>query len=233
MPSIGGNRVSLRYRARLHAAAVFCAAYTRSDGEAPLRGDADDARALPLGSGSITDHRHLVACTAVFLQDRQLAALACGGWDEALWLYGAAGSSPHRRRRRRPPCRPLRTGACSFCGHPGRRCLSIVDASGLPAGVATATTTSCHSRLPWRACPYFRGRLLRYTASFEERNYFRSTQAHNTPQIDGEEINRFVSPQLLWLLHEDASHWPRAYPRRPARGGVQGGHSGYRRLAQP
>jgi len=72
-----------------------------------------------------------------------------------------------------------------------------------------------------------------YTASFEERNHFRATAAHNTPQIDGEEINRFVSPDLLWLLHDDAQPLE---PRVLLHGDhlvFEGGHTGYRRLREP
>src|SRR6185437_12801188 len=43
-----------------------------------------------------------------------------------------------------------------------------------------------------------------YTASVEDRNLFRSTAMHNTPQIDGEEVNRFVAPDNLWNLYDDA-----------------------------
>jgi hypothetical protein len=72
-----------------------------------------------------------------------------------------------------------------------------------------------------------------YTASFEERNRFRATAAHNTPQIDAEEINRFVSPELLWLLHDDARPVePRAL-REGDRLVFEGGHSGYCRLRAP
>jgi uncharacterized heparinase superfamily protein len=42
-----------------------------------------------------------------------------------------------------------------------------------------------------------------YTASFEQRNKFRSTNSHNTPMVDQEEINRF-DPNDLWNLHDDA-----------------------------
>src|SRR5205085_6199685 len=43
-----------------------------------------------------------------------------------------------------------------------------------------------------------------YTASREWRNRFRSTSFHNTVQIDGEEVNRFIGPDALWQLQYDA-----------------------------
>ena len=79
-----------RTATRLAAAARFTAAYTRPDGVAPLWGDADDARALPLGTSGVSDHRHLVACVAAVLEDSEIAALAERGWDEVLWLLGRA-----------------------------------------------------------------------------------------------------------------------------------------------
>ena len=72
-----------------------------------------------------------------------------------------------------------------------------------------------------------------YTASFEERNHFRSTAAHNTPQIDGEEINRFVSPDLLWLLHDDAQPLDALVREEGECVLFSGGHSGYRASCRP
>ena len=47
------------YRERVKAMARFAAAYSRPDGSVPLWGDADDARALPLGGQDLNDHRYL------------------------------------------------------------------------------------------------------------------------------------------------------------------------------
>src|SRR6185369_3917681 len=43
-----------------------------------------------------------------------------------------------------------------------------------------------------------------YTASREWRNRFRSTAFHNVVQVGTEEINRFISPDNLWQLKDDA-----------------------------
>jgi hypothetical protein len=39
----------------------------------------------------------------------------------------------------------------------------------------------------------------------KDRNAFRSTASHNTPCIDGEEVNRFIAWDYLWQLHNDAT----------------------------
>jgi hypothetical protein len=229
-----GQPVSLRYRERLHAAALFCAAYTRPDGEAPLWGDADDARALPLGVGSITDHRHLVACTAVFLQDRQLGALARGGWDEALWLYGAAALEPAPPAPPMPAVQAFPRGGVFILRAPAAQVFIDCGRVGLAGRGGHGHNDILSFEATLAGLPVIsEGGCYVYTASFEERNYFRSTQAHNTPQIDGEEINRFVSPQLLWLLHEDAQPLAPSVFEEAGAMVFEGGHSGYRRLAQP
>jgi uncharacterized heparinase superfamily protein len=68
-----------------------------------------------------------------------------------------------------------------------------------------------------------------YTASREWRNRFRSTAMHNTVQVDGAEINRFISPDDLWRLRDDAR--PVDVCLRPSADHdyFQGAHTGYDR----
>ena len=176
------------YRERLVAMARFTAAYSRPDGSVPLWGDADDARALPLGG-----------------QDAQRPPLPPGlvgaAWDVAGAAGGlrrasrarrsgcsaraAAESLPRwpRRRRARRVAAPSPTAASSSCATPSTTCSSTAAGSASPTAAATATTTASRSR------PSLDGvRLVSdcgafvYTRSFEERNRFRSTAYHNTPQ---------------------------------------------------
>jgi uncharacterized heparinase superfamily protein len=68
-----------------------------------------------------------------------------------------------------------------------------------------------------------------YTQSFVERNLFRSTAYHNTPRIDGAEINR-IDPGRLWSLANDAKPLVRAFETSPDHDLFVGGHTGYARL---
>src|SRR5207342_2892914 len=72
-----------------------------------------------------------------------------------------------------------------------------------------------------------------YTASREWRNLFRSTAFHNTLQVDGEELNRFLGSDALWQLQYDAK--PTGAVMQPGQGvdRFRGGHSGYARLTPP
>lgn len=227
-----GLKISSNYKVRLAAAARFTAAYTRPDGSAPLWGDADDGRVLPFGAGPVNDHRHLIAGVAEYLHDDELARLTDGGREELFWLLGVQ----HLNVKPALPedsasypvggvyilrsnlghvfvdCGPV--GFYDRGGHGHNDALSFEATLG---GVNVIEESGCFV----------------YTASFEERNLFRSTTAHNTPSVDGEEINRFVDPELLWSLHPDASPiGPRILPQKTAVV-FEGAHSGYRRLSQP
>jgi hypothetical protein len=72
-----------------------------------------------------------------------------------------------------------------------------------------------------------------YTSDYRERNRFRSTDAHNTPAVDGQELNRFVAARNLWSLHDDARPRLRLWDPNPARPRFIGGHTGYLRLDSP
>ncbi len=72
-----------------------------------------------------------------------------------------------------------------------------------------------------------------YTANFQERNNFRSTAYHNTPLIDGEEMNRFVGPRDLWTLRNDARPIVEETAFGDGESRLVAGHTGYERLATP
>ena len=72
-----------------------------------------------------------------------------------------------------------------------------------------------------------------YTASAVERNRFRSSGYHNTPQVNGQELNRFIRWDYLWTLHDDAVPEVRRWEAGPVRDVFVGAHSGYQRLSSP
>jgi uncharacterized heparinase superfamily protein len=72
-----------------------------------------------------------------------------------------------------------------------------------------------------------------YTSSVEWRNRFRSTAFHNTPTIDEAEQNRFVRPEFLWMLENDAHPSVELWREGTEWDVFRGSHSGYDRLVKP
>ncbi len=220
------------YARRLCAMAHFSATYARPDGTIPLWGDADDARALPLGSQALNDHRYLAGVVGLAFETDELLAFHNGSRSEAAWLRGAGPAS-------RLPETPAEPGTTAFPdggvyvlrgggdhvfidagpvglagrgGHGHNDCLSfdaVLDGTHLVA--------DCGAYI--------------YTASPTWRNHFRGTAAHNTPQVDGEEINRI--PESLWFLSEDARPEVREFSSENGIDRLTAAHSGYRRLHAP
>lgn len=208
-----GLPVPAGYWARLEAMGRFTATSLHPDGEAPLWGDADDARALPLGEGDVNDHRQLAG------------TLGLGGdLRDARWLFATTREAPPPRRRSAEfplggvfvlasevdhvfiDCGPV--GLAGRGGHGHNDCLSF------------------EATLDGRRVVTDSGSYV-YTASAVERNRFRATAAHNTPRVDGAEQNRI--PESLWNLEDDAR--PELLLFEPLR--FRGAHTGYLRLADP
>jgi uncharacterized heparinase superfamily protein len=221
---------------RLERMCEFVQAYTKPDGRAPLIGDADDGRIQILGPQPITDHRYLLSHGAVRFNRGDFRSSARRCWEETFWLLGADAPDRFRAVAPRTPPRStafadggffvLRTPQTHLivdCGEVGMRGLGghghndILSFELFLNGFNVVT--DCGAYL--------------YTASREWRNKFRSTAFHNTLQVDDEELNRFVGPDALWRLHNDARPIDPAF--HPASGVdcFRGGHSGYARLAAP
>ena len=216
---------------------AFVAAYTKPDGLTPLIGDADDGRVQKLGGQRLNDHRYLLAAGAALFGRADFKRAAGHFWDEAFWLLGPEGAARYdacRQSADAPVSQPFGDGGFFVlrnesahlivdCGEVGMRghgghghndCLSFelwMNGANL--------ITDCGAYL--------------YSASREWRNRFRGTAFHNTIQVDGEELNRFINPDALWQLHYDAIPAGVTWSSTPAGSYFHGSHIGYRRLAQP
>ena len=221
-----GLAVAPDYIDRLKSMGRFSDTVTQPDGHIPLWGDADDGRALPLGTQAMNDHRYLGEMTRAL--DHTLAAPE---HDETLWWFGSGASAPPERPA---PASSAFADAGVYVmrgkddyvfvdvgpvgmggrgGHGHNDCLSFtVSLNGISLIVDPGSYT--------------------YTADFEARNRFRSTAAHNTPGIDGTEINRF-NPKQLWRLSDDAEPEIRHWSTSADVDLLVASHSGYHRLPSP
>jgi uncharacterized heparinase superfamily protein len=229
-----GLTVDEGYRDTLVRMAEFVAAYSRPDGSVPLWGDADDGRVLPFGRQPINDHRYVIGLVGLAFKNQTLIAKAAGPWDELFWLLGP---EPLARLPDQPSVEESRafpaagvyimrsaddhvfiaSGPVGMAGHGGHGhndCLSFEAALD---SVLLVADSGCYV----------------YTASVEWRNRFRATAAHNTPQVDGEEQNRWVRPEYLWTLYDDAQPEVRQWTINSEHDVFLGLHLGYRRLAAP
>lgn len=241
LPAVYRKRVGLdvpeEYCRRLQSMARFAAAYSAPNGLAPLVGDADDGRALPFGTQPLNDHRYLVGCLTVAFGSDELRRLFSGSRAEVAWIFGpeAAAGLPDAEFPEFPPeslafekggfyalrsptshvfidCGPV--GLEGRGGHGHNDCLSLTATLR-----GTPLVSDCGAFV--------------YTSSYVERNRFRSTAYHNTPQVDGEELNRFISPTHLWNIHYDAVPEVRQWLPTSSVDLFVGAHSGYLRLSAP
>jgi len=228
--------VPAAYRERLVAMARFSAAYTRPDGSTPLWGDADDARALPLGRQPLTDHRYLVGLMGAAFEAPELRAASAGSRAEAYWLLGPAAAAmlPDAAT---PPAPPGSAGFPDGGFYIMRNAVDHVFIDCGPVGLAGRGGHGHNDCLAFEAV--LDGTLLVtdcgafvYTASFSERNLFRSTAAHNTPCLDTQELNR-MHPEYLWSLEYDARPELRQFQIGLEGDRFTGAHAGYRRLDPP
>ncbi len=215
----------------------FVEAYVKPDGLAPLVGDADDGRVQILGRQRIGDHRYLLSTAAALFSRGDFKRAAGQFWEESFWMLGPDAATMFDAVPL--PAAPARSvafpdgGYCVLrrddthvfidCANVGMRGIGghghndILSFELVLGGVPLVT--DCGAYL--------------YTASREWRNRFRSTAFHSTIQVDGEEVNRFIGPDALWQLHNDATPSDVSYHHEPGRDWFQGSHVGYLRLASP
>jgi uncharacterized heparinase superfamily protein len=232
-----GEQIPAPQLTRLERMIEFVEAYTKPNGHAPLIGDADDGRVQMLGRQSTNDHRYMLSSGAVIFGRSDFKARAGELWEESFWMFGPEAARRFDAIPDAPPddtsrafpeggffvLRDRRTHIVIDCGNVGMRGIGghghndILSFELVLDGVSIVT--DCGAYL--------------YTASREWRNRFRGTSFHNTVQVGEEELNRFVSPDNLWQLRDDATPDAVNWRFTAARDRFTGAHLGYQRLANP
>jgi hypothetical protein len=231
-----GIEVASSCWSRLERMCEFVQAYTKPDGRAPLIGDADDGRIQILGTQAIVDHRYLLSHAAIVFGRGDFKTSSHTCWEETFWLLGP--DAPERFLNVSGASAP---GSTSFPSG-GFYVLRTPDAHVIAdCGEVGMRGRGGHGHNDILSFELFLngfnvvtdcGAYL-YTASREWRNLFRSTAFHNTLQVDGEELNRFVGSDALWQLHYDAKPTGAVMQLGEGVDRFRGGHSGYARLTSP
>ena len=232
-----GEHVPDEAWARLERMCEYVEAYTKPNGLAPLVGDADDGRIQVLGTQAVGDHRYLLSNAAVMFDRADFKARADCFADDSFWMGGPDGLA---RFRALPATKPsaqsvafssggfyvLRSESahvfidCGDVGMNGRGGHGHNDILSVEIFLnGFNVVTDCGAYL--------------YTASREWRNAFRSTAFHNAVQVDEEEVNRFIGPDALWQLHNDAHPIDASLSSGTRVDRFRGTHDGYSRLAAP
>lgn len=224
--------------ARLERMAEFLAALMDAGGNVPMIGDADDARMLRLDMSQAPPYRSLLASAALLFGRADFKAKA-GLLDERnRWLFADAAA----RWAALPPlavarCAPARMafpqGGYYLLGKDfdTPREVRIVVDSG-PLGYLSLAAHGHADALAFTLSMGGEEMLVdpgtyAYHTQRQWRDYFRSTAAHNTVEVDGLDQSE-IGGSFMWLrkasavaLAHEATHF------------FEGKHDGYRRLRDP
>lgn len=227
-----GYRVPPGYALRLERMAAFVAAYSRDDGTAPKWGDVDDDRVLPFGGQPADDHRYLIGLAATLTGSEAVAGTARGPRAEAAWWFGIGAAAEIAVDNRPPPSTAFPDGGAYVLRHGGGYAFVDVGRVGMRGRGGHGHNDCLSFEATLDGVPLITdcGSFV-YAADPDQRNRFRATAAHNTPQVDGREINRFVDPRQLFRLKDDARPRTLRWGKTAGREALVAYHTGYHRFS--
>lgn len=188
-----GEPFPAEYREQLDRMADALAYGSFPGGRDRMAGDSDGGRLLPFAPFDPNDSRPALTLAAAYLQRGDLGALAGTCDESAFWLLGS-GSAGTFSRKAAAPARDSRifpeAGLVAMrSGRDENARVLFFDAGpqgllGCGHGHADALSITCASDgRQWLVDP---GTYV-YTASLADRERFRSTRAHNTVVVDGQD----------------------------------------------
>ncbi|HET9478188.1 MAG TPA: alginate lyase family protein [Pyrinomonadaceae bacterium] len=210
---------------------------TRPDGTTPLFGDDDGGRLMPLDQRPANDFRATLATGSILFNRGDLKFVADDATEELVWLVGVEGLKQFDSIPAQPPAKlsqgflkggyfVMRDG----WSHDSNYLLFDCGPHGaLNCGHAHADALSIDLAVNGHTMLVDPGTYT-YTGSKELRDWFRSSQAHNTVTIDGESSS---IPNEAFSWKTKAACTLKNWITTDRLDFVSGTHDGFQRLADP
>ena len=233
---LNGIEIKERYWQKLHKMFRFLRSYLRPDGAAPLLGDSDGGRVLPIYHRSGNDHGYLLSIGAVIFNDPQLKSDKRPAAPELYWLLGDKAFRDYEglaaEIRGDSSQQFADAGVCVL--REGDDYL-LLNASG--AGLNGRGSHGHNDALSIEVSACGRAFIVDpgsfvYTADLDERHLFRSTAYHSTVQVDDVEQNE-TARNMPFVIGDQAKPRILEWFSDTAGDRVSAEHYGYTRLPQP
>lgn len=209
----------------------------RPNGTTPFVGDDDGGRVLDFEHRELNDFRATLSTGAVLFRRADFAHSAGGLSEETIWLLGPEVAEQYHQLEPSPPektSRAFEDGGIfvmrdGWIRDANYAVINCGPHGALSGGHAHADALSLEIACRGRAIFADPGTYV-YSASPEERDYFRSTAAHSTVLVDGESSSVSSGP-FAWSTK--ATGILHCWASSPDIDLFEGSHDGFLRLAAP
>ena len=232
-----GVELGETYGRKLRSMLDYLRAYLRPDGRAPLVGDTDGGRLLPLAPRAADDHAYVLAAGAILFGEPRFKTTDAPPF-ELLWLAGAGGV---RAFKALPPAESTEPPASAAFADAGSYVLRADDlyllfnasGAGLKGRGSHAHNDALSLEVAACGASFIAdpGTFV-YTADLAARHLFRSTAAHSTVEVDSTEQNT-TREQMPFRIGDEARPRPLRWESDARRDFVSAEHRGYERLSRP
>lgn len=222
-----------RHWRRVRSMLEYLRAYLRPDGRAPLVGDTDGGRFLPLAPRDADDHAYLLAVGAAVFREPRFK-IHGETPEEVFWLTGSAGLRAYEELE----TAALSSSTSEAFEHAGACVLRegdlylLLNASGAGLGGRGAHGHNDALSIEVSACGVSfiadPGTYV-YTGDTRARHEFRSTAYHSTVEVDGAEQNT-ISEGTPFIIGDEAQPRVLAFLSEGWSAAATAEHQGYERL---
>lgn len=225
-----------KYWRKLRAMLDYVRAYLRPDGRAPLVGDTDSGRVLPIVERSADEHAYVLALGAVVFKEPRFKLTPAAPPLEVLWLSGQEGVSDYESLATNTE--HVHSQAFADAGTYLLRAddlYLLFNASGNGLNGRGSHGHNDALSLEVSACGssfIVDPGTFAYTSNLRERHLFRSTAYHSTVEVDEAEQNS-TDEQMPFVIGNEAQPRVLRWETTTERDHVVAEHDGYRRLSAP
>lgn len=230
-----GITIDEKYWNKLRSMIEYMRAYLRPDGSAPLIGDSDSGRILPIAERAADDHQYIIALGAAVFHEPVFKIRNARVCEEMLWLLGEQGvhDSDQMSASVAPASSDFTSAGIYILRNDDLYLLLNASDSGMGGRGSHGHNDALSIEVSACGVPFLLdpGTYL-YTANLRERHLFRSTAYHSTVQVDGEEQNS-IDEATPFVIGNEAK--PRVVKSELDSDSdvIVAEHYGYQRLTSP